>query len=352
MGRYFYWNEKIVSNLSRKMAEEKAPADVKRVLEEMDFSGLDPDYEATSTNKIKHYKKVWDEFNDKTGNLTEGDVILFQYPLRKGNALLSAIIRKLKNRKVRTIVLIHNVNYLRNYENNRINAFIWKKIDIKVFKIADYVICHNHVMKSELIKSGCKKEKLVELEIFDYLSFEPKERVGKFYESGFIVAGNLDCHRSGYIYQLSDLPLHLYGIYYSDSRKRVNHSYRGSFYPEELIDNIQGRYGIVWDGGSLVDCEGNAGNYLKYNSPHKVSLYIASEIPIIVWRGSAIYDFICEQGIGVGVDSLYELKNIDNIVSQQEYRQMQKNLKELAVKLREGYYTHKAVEACLRDLYD
>jgi hypothetical protein len=32
--------------------------------------------------------------------------------------------------------------------------------------------------------------------------------------------------------------------------------------PEELIKNLQGRYGLVWDGDALDTCSGLTGEYL------------------------------------------------------------------------------------------
>lgn len=60
--------------------------------------------------------------------------------------------------------------------------------------------------------------------------------------------------------------------------------WHGSFKPEESPEHLQG----VWDGDSVDTCAGNTGAYLRYNNPHKTSLYLACGMPVIVWKEAAI----------------------------------------------------------------
>lgn len=81
----------------------------------------------------------------------------------------------------------------------------------------------------------------------------------------------------------------MYGSSYFDSEKNV--MYKGSFKPEQ-IDHIHGSWGLVWDGNSIEGCEGELGNYLKINAPHKISLYIAAELSEKVRKGDVLYEII------------------------------------------------------------
>ena len=60
--------------------------------------------------------------------------------------------------------------------------------------------------------------------------------------------------------------------------KDQNVVYKGVYPPDQLPDKIQGGWGLIWDGSSLKGCQGNYGEYLKYNNPHKTSFYIAMEM--------------------------------------------------------------------------
>ena len=114
-------------------------------------------------------------------------------------------------------------------------------------------------------------------------------------------------------------------------------------FEDELIEKLKGAYGLVWDGDSLCSCEGNYGAYLKINNPHKVSLYLAAGLPVIVWKQSALYSFICENGVGFGVDSL---ETLDEALTQHEseYEGYCQRVQELQSKLKNGAYMHAAIK--------
>ncbi|NRO11242.1 Beta-1,6-galactofuranosyltransferase WbbI [Lactobacillus helveticus] len=52
----------------------------------------------------------------------------------------------------------------------------------------------------------------------------------------------------------------------------------------------------------------NTGNYLRYNDPHKLSLYLASGIPVIIWKKAAEAKFVEENKVGITVDSLEDYR--------------------------------------------
>ena len=56
-------------------------------------------------------------------------------------------------------------------------------------------------------------------------------------------------------------------------------------------------FGLVWDGTSLDGCNGRYGEYLKFNNPHKTSLYLSCGIPVIIWKEAALADFVEEHKV-------------------------------------------------------
>lgn len=101
-----------------------------------------------------------------------------------------------------------------------------------------------------------------------------------------MIAGNLSPEKSRYLYKLRkldmDLKFDLYGLNYEQvDFQKENWNYKGVFSPEELVSVLQGDYGLVWDGDELLSCSGSTGEYLKYNNPHKVSLYIAASFRLL-----------------------------------------------------------------------
>ena len=75
----------------------------------------------------------------------------------------------------------------------------------------------------------------------------------------------------------------------------------------------------------MLTCSGNTGEYLKYNNPHKLSLYMASGLPVIVWKKSAIAEFVLSNNVGIAVDSIFEIKDNINKITDEQYADMRKN---------------------------
>ena len=78
------------------------------------------------------------------------------------------------------------------------------------------------------------------------------------------------------------------------------------------------------------------GNYLRYNSPHKLSLYIAAGMPVIVWKNSALSEYIEQKNIGITVNSLLELDEKIGDISEEEYKEILRNVRVEGEKLRKG----------------
>ena len=248
-------------------------------------------------------------------------LVLFQYPhrpvksARLGKAALP-LIRRLKG--IRFAALVHDLDSLRNLHGE--GAVYSDRVFLPLF---DHIICHNPAMKRHLLAQGVREEQLTVLEIFDYLLDplpEQKSPEGESPEGespeGFslCVAGNLSPEQSGYLYQLiddpeRDYPLHLYGPGFtgeSDAQKQV--TYHGVFPPDELPRHLEGAYGLVWGGDSAETCTGSFGDYLQYNNPHKLSLYLASGMPVVLWDKAATAPFVREHRLGMTVSGLKGLK--------------------------------------------
>ena len=213
------------------------------------------------------------------------------------------------------------------------------------------MIAHNQKMKEYLISQGFAPDKVGTLDIFDYL-YDGKTEKKEGISGTLSVAGNLAPAKSGYIYQLGELAkdfhVNLYGNNFDKNRHFDHVTYKGSFLPEELPLKIEGDFGLIWDGPSAKTCEGNTGNYLRYNNPHKTSLYLASGIPVIVWKESAMADFVLKNQVGYVIDNLEEINAIYRDLNEDEYREIKNNTLKIAEKLKSGYYFKKALNQYLQ----
>lgn len=267
--------------------------------------------------------------------LKSNDTILLQYPLLGINKYLRQIVQLLSKKGCKKICLIHDLDSIRlvhhawtlEEEITRLNAF-------------DVVIVHNGEMKALLEAKGLKTEMLC-LELFDYLvpakamqEIQAKAEVQPatgathaLHPKTVAFAGNLG--KSEFVSRLKELPdvrFNLYGPGFKETSSDAHINWLGSFDPNELPAKLEGSFGLIWDGEHIESCGGNLGNYLRYNNPHKASLYLLSNLPVIAPKHSAIGKFITTHGLGITVDSLLELPQALNAVDDASYLQMKMKL--------------------------
>ena len=120
--------------------------------------------------------------------------------------------------------------------------------------------------------------------------------------------------------------------------------YKGSFPADKIPAKLTEGFGLVWDGNSLEGCTGESGQYLKYNNPHKLSLYLSSGLPVVIWSGAAEAPFVKEHGVGICVDSLYNLQSRFNLLTSHEYQQMVQNAQDIAKLLKSGFFASSALK--------
>lgn len=96
-----------------------------------------------------------------------------------------------------------------------------------------------------------------------------------------------------------------YGLEESD-----NITYGGVLSPEQVPEVLTKGFGLIWDGNTIETCKGGTGEYLRYNNPHKLSLYLSSGLPVIIWKDAAEAKFVCENGVGYTIDSLREIPEL------------------------------------------
>lgn len=241
---------------------------------------------------------------------------------------------------IKKIAIIHDLESLRKE--------ITVKKESSTLRMFDAVISHNPVMTTYLRSIGITA-KIVDLNIFDYLL---KSDVIPFEEHDkrtVAFAGNLS--KAKFLFELDkikELQFNLYGQKIDEIeilQDKPNISYKGSFPSDDLIRNLDGGWGLVWDGESLDSCTGITGEYMKYNCPHKVSMCIVSEKPIIIWKKAAMADYISDRKIGITVENLTELPEILNSIDNDQYQSMINNIRREKERLVSGRNLGEALEA-------
>ena len=345
----YYLKDSFLHNEHEKNAGSKARNDVEAILISEGYEGLELKVEnwykmnffKAQQHKYRALKSVFDQ-------LGAGDELVIQFPIIHHTFFISRLIKQAQKRGAKFYLLIHDVETLRHAAGSEVkfrhkvrNYFQEKKALMSV----DGIIVHNDIMKKVLVSQGVPADKMVSLEIFDYLIPNFEEKTAPQKDQPIIVAGNLNPTKSGYLYNLPSHPAYnLYGVGYDESRALKNTSYFGSFMPDNLPTALEGSFGLVWDGDSSETCQGSYGNYLRFNNSHKASLYLASGFPVVVWKESALAHFILEKSCGIAVASLHDLEAALENLTEKEYADLSENARRIGKDLREGYYLRSALK--------
>ncbi len=321
----------------------KAKSDIEATLEGMGYRNI-------GMKRTTRPGMVADFFRNLAGVakaavcMPRGGVLVLQYPMKKYFGFL-CFAAHLNGTKV--VAVIHDLG---SFRRKRLTP----AKEVKRLNLCDYIVAHTPAMREWLLRNGCKRE-VGTLKVFDYLSRSvnaSRAGDGPAEGEGYVVnyAGQLAPKKNAFLYQMAPyvntFRMNLYGGGFAgevagDSKGRiVNMGFKAS---EDFIAQTAGDFGLVWDGDSLDDCTGDFGVYLAWNAPHKISFYLRSHLPVLIWEGAAMAPFLVEKGAGMAVGSLRDLDGILSSLSRERYDEMKRNAIALSGQLSEGYYARAAV---------
>lgn len=314
-------------------AGPKAKRDISKILsEKLNFKNIEFYFSLNNTisskiNKIKYLN--WD-IPRKLKN-KKIDNIFIQYPIY--STVVTEKILSLLDSHVKVYYIIHDLESLRLFKNDA-NYLVE---EINRLNKADGLVSHNSTMTKWLRENGVKT-KISNLEIFDYLT-ENVAPKSNSYEKTLCYAGNLQ--KSDFLIN-KFYPIDVYGP--NPKKKYPNTvSYKGVFTPEELPKHLKENFGLIWDGNRIDECNGVYGEYMKYNNPHKVSLYLSSGLPVIIWEKAALAGFVSKHQAGIVVESLAQLQDRLGSLTEEEYLNLRHNAQLVSEKLKKGHYVVEAV---------
>ncbi len=266
--------------------------------------------------------------------------IVLQYPVYSGRIVKKAINRLIHNNHL--IFFVHDLEYLR-FQNTKSEL----QYEINLLNKASIIVSHNSFMTRRLQQDGVTVP-IIELQLFDYLLKTPIPKCSCEPGSQIVFAGNLA--KSDFLKDIAMQDLNIEFVLYGPGFdknliKWGNINYSGSFSPDEVPYKLKGSFGLIWDGDSTSTCEGQTGEYMRYNNPHKLSLYIVAGLPVIVWREAAIAQFVQSYNIGIVVGSLEDISTEIHKIGIKEYNLMINNIKNLQTKIASGFFTKSALRS-------
>ncbi|MHC5228628.1 sugar transferase [Enterococcus sp. LJL99] len=267
-----------------------------------------------------------------TAALYRGDILIYQYPCYNSDRFEKEFIHRMKLRGIHVAILIHDTELLRGNSG---------EIERAIFSEADVLITHGDKMTTALQKLGISTP-MISKELFDYILNEEINDTSEEVEKKLIIAGNL--RKSIFLENWSSqIPLQAFGRI-GQLTLDASIDYRGEFHQSDLLRIIPREgIGLAWD--SKIIGGGDYQQYTRYNAPHKLSLYLALGIPIIVWNQSAAADIVNKYALGFTISSLEEIDNVIENTSDEQFLRMKKNVAQFSRILSEGFYTRQALLA-------
>ncbi len=334
--------------LEENNAGSKARVDVERVFEACGYQSLiHMEQVSFASFGAKLRYKASPYYLSKLWKLRHihGRRLLMQYPFYY-DFVTNHCLRSLVARN-RTILVVHDVDSLRDFGRESM------KTELAVFNNAALLIVHNAKMAKALEERGVHTP-MVQLGIFDYLLSDPWPQPERTLSESIAFAGNL--RKSVFLKKpaLRDagVRFELYGPGYDDAAYGGGYvNYRGCYPAEEIPYQLQGSFGLIWDGSEVGTCSGAFGEYMRYNNPHKLSLYIAAQLPVIVWKEAAIADFVTEKGIGIVVDSLLEIRERIARLTKEDYNKFVAALRDLQRQIVRGNFMTAAVQSAVQQIF-
>lgn len=270
--------------------------------------------------------------------LPSGCLLFFQAPLySRAHALLVDWLRIIRP-SIRILCLVSDIDGLRDNSKPLLDR------EIRLYKKYRYLIVHNDAMSRWMLS----KAPGVSIAMLRFFAFPSNETPPARTKQNLVCfAGHLG--KAGFLTQLDRVGTGTHFLIYGDQGLREipaadNATYKGFYPAHHLPSLIEGSFGLVWDGSAIDGLEGPLGEYLRLNSPHKLSLYIVSALPVICHEDSAIAPLVTGYGIGITIRSLRDIERKIDALSEKEYQQMVSGCKALTRSIVKGEHILNAID--------
>ena len=108
----------------------------------------------------------------------------------------------------------------------------------------------------------------------------------------------------------------------------------------------KGGFGLVWSDDEYFD------RYYSMNQPYKLGTNLAAGIPVIVKRGCVHEKFVERNGLGYAVDTLDEADKLVQSITDAEYIELYRNVKNIQKLILDGAYTRKTLQDAIIEVLE
>ncbi len=266
-------------------------------------------------------------FDGMNASISHGDIVIFQSPTWNGTRFDLEYIKRLKlYENIKIAVFIHDVIPLMFSSN-----YYLMKDTISLYNMADVLIVPSEKMLSILRKEGLTVDKIIIQEMWDNTT---DIKLGK---PNFNNVINFSGSPKRFnIVNSWSINTKLKVFSKDFDVKNNNVDYEGWYDNSELLIklNKNGGFGLVWE--QSWDSE-----YYTTNVSFKLSTYLAAGIPVIVPKKLSNSHLIEEYGLGIVVESIEEVQDIIENLTDNDYNSLVNNVFNFRELLVQGFFTKK-----------
>ncbi len=309
----------------------KARADITKFLEREGFIIENVAYKHSKFAPLRSLYKIISHIG-VLSKIDRGDNVWFEHPEPIFEVFYKFLLRRLRRKGCKIFFITMDLHHL-IYEQN-----IDK--DICLLNFSDVTFLHADKMKHLAQQRGAKCG-LRCIHFFPYYTEDTMIPEQEMLQMRDIVSFAGSLTNADFLYDFlrtdfQNIKVRFYGFNQNvDLTPYKNKEYMGKFEPSN-VSALKSGWGLVWNGVSMHSLEGMLGEYLKYNSPHKMSLYIVAGMPVIAHKDTGLARQIEEKKIGITVNSLLELDEKIGNMSEDEYKEILHNVRTEGEKLRKG----------------
>jgi hypothetical protein len=322
-------------------AAGKVRGDVEKIAREMCYAVLPMKAEENGRGLPQRFRTQMQVLGDWLRALRwlhKGDLLVMQYPYLPARhyRLARFALHMLRWKGITTAAMVHDLPSLQRLDD--MNARACDQLILPGF---DALIVPSERMEAYLRAQGLTMPMHV-MDCFDYVTDGPLPVRKK--SRKLCIAGNLSAEKSGYLKGIGKIPMEwqLYGTSWSGkSSSRL--VYHGAIDANAAPNEMDGSYGIVWDGSEIDRVNGAAGAYQLLSNPRSLSAYLAAGMPVMIWRNAAAAQFVRQHEVGLLVDSLREIPERVRSLTEADYAHLAENARIVGMQLRKGENTRQAL---------
>ncbi|TYC50657.1 beta-1,6-galactofuranosyltransferase [Weissella muntiaci] len=266
-----------------------------------------------------------------------GDMVIVQYPLWINNFNFE----------------LEFVSYLRDVRKAKVVALVWDVISwvsdgrkrdysndgsLKILNEFNLVIAPNPKMIGRLRVEGKVRTPMLSMDLSDFV-YEGPTRKHHLEKQIYYVAAGID---KAFVNEYeATTPINFIGqnSFGADLPDYIN--LLGQMESSEIPFNLGNGFGLLYY--PIGDQRYKGKHYYgQFNNPMKLSLYLASGLPVITLANTAHAKWIKEQGGGLVIEELSELDAAVNKVTPAQYDQMIENLEPWKKAVSTGFFSKQA----------